>query len=69
VDVFMIFRPEITITRFQATEQLKKDPEPADMPVAMPTTFSSIGGESTIPRSRGYTLEAEDRTRWAGTVP
>ena len=37
----MIFRPEITITRFQVTERLKKDPELADIPVVMLTAFSS----------------------------
>ena len=45
---------------FTAAEQLKKDPELADIPVIMLTAFSSMGGESSIPRSRGYTLEAED---------
>lgn len=45
---------------FTAAEQLKKDPQLARIPVVMLTAFSTKGGDSTIPRSRGYTLEAED---------
>jgi len=45
---------------FTAAEQLKKDPALAGIPVVMLTGYSSKGGESSIPRSRGYTLEAED---------
>jgi len=45
---------------FTAAEQLKKDPELSRIPVLMLTAFSSKGGETSIPRSRGYTLEAED---------
>jgi len=45
---------------FTAAEQLKKDPELRKIPVLMLTAFSSKGQETTIPRSRGFTLEAED---------
>lgn len=45
---------------FTAAEQLKKDPELSKIPVIMLTSFSSKGQETTIPASRGYTLEAED---------
>ena len=45
---------------FTAAEQLQKDPELANIPVVMLTAFSSMGGQSTIPRSRGYTLVAKD---------
>lgn len=45
---------------FTAAEQLKQDTELAKIPVIMLTAFSSKGGESSIPRSRGYELEAED---------
>ena len=45
---------------FTVAEQLKKDPALAGIPVVMLTGYSSKGGESSIPRSRGYTLEAED---------
>jgi len=45
---------------FTAAEQLKKDPQLSEIPVIMLTSFSSRGQETTIPRSRGFTLEAED---------
>lgn len=45
---------------FTAAEQLKNDTELAKIPVIMLTAFASKGGESSIPRSRGYELEAED---------
>ena len=45
---------------FTAAEQLKKDPGLSKIPVVMLTAFSSKGGETSIPRSRGYTLETED---------
>jgi CheY-like chemotaxis protein len=45
---------------FTAAEQLKKDPELAKIPLLMLTSYSSKGAETSIPRSRGYELEAED---------
>jgi two-component system alkaline phosphatase synthesis response regulator PhoP len=45
---------------FTAAEQLKKDPKLASIPVLMLTSYSTKGGETSIPRSRGYELEAED---------
>ena len=45
---------------FTAAEQLKKDPELAKIPVLMLTSYSTKGAETSIPRSRGYELEAED---------
>ena len=45
---------------FTAAEQLKKDPELAKIPVIKLTAFSAKGGETSIPKSRGYTLETED---------
>ena len=45
---------------FTAAEQLKKDPELAKIPTLMLTSFSARRGETTIPVSRGFTLEAED---------
>jgi two-component system alkaline phosphatase synthesis response regulator PhoP len=45
---------------FTAAEQLKKDPELAEIPVLMLTSYSTKGAETSIPRSRGYGLEAED---------
>jgi two-component system alkaline phosphatase synthesis response regulator PhoP len=45
---------------FTAAEQLKKDPQLAEIPVLMLTSFSSKGSGTGIPRSRGYSLEAED---------
>ena len=45
---------------FTAAEQLKKDPQLTKIPVLMLTAFSSKGQETSIPRSRGFTLETED---------
>ena len=45
---------------FTAAEQLKKDPQLSKIPIIMLTAFSSKGQETSIPRSRGFTLEAED---------
>lgn len=45
---------------FTAAEQLKKDPVLSKIPVIMLTAFSAKGGETSIPRSRGFTLETED---------
>jgi CheY-like chemotaxis protein len=45
---------------FTAAEQLKKDPELVKIPVLMLTSFATKGGGTEIPRSRGYSLEAED---------
>ena len=45
---------------FTAAEQLKKDPKLAEIPVLMLTSYSSKGAETSIPRSRGYDLEADD---------
>ncbi len=45
---------------FTAAEQLKKDPQLANIPVLMLTSYSQKGAGTGIPRSRGYALEAED---------
>ena len=45
---------------FTAAEQLKEDPKLARIPVLMLTSYSSKGAGTSIPRSRGYDLEAED---------
>ena len=45
---------------FTAAEQLKKDPELAKIPVLMLTSYASKGAGTSIPRSQGYELEAED---------
>ena len=45
---------------FTAAEQLKKEANLSEIPILMLTAFSSKGSETSIPRSRGYTLEAED---------
>jgi len=45
---------------FTAAEQFKKDPQLANIPVLMLTSFSQKGSGTGIPRSRGYTLDAED---------
>ena len=45
---------------FTAAEQLKKDPKLASIPVLMLTSYSTKGAETSIPRSRGYELDAED---------
>ena len=45
---------------FTAAEQLKKAPQLAKIPVLMLTSYSTKGAETSIPRSRGYELEADD---------
>ena len=45
---------------FTAAEQFKKDPQLSKIPVLMLTAFAAKGGETSIPVSRGFTLEAED---------
>ncbi len=45
---------------FTAAEQLKKDPQLSKIPVIMLTSFSSRGQGTSIPRGRGFSLEAED---------
>jgi len=45
---------------FTAAEQLKKDPQLSKIPVIMLTAFAAKVGETSIPVSRGFTLEAED---------
>ncbi len=45
---------------FSVAGRLKKDPQLADIPLLMLTSFSSKGAGTAIPRSRGYELEAED---------
>jgi len=45
---------------FTAAEQLKKDPELADIPVLMLTSYSTKGAGTGIPRSRGLEVEYED---------
>ena len=45
---------------FTAAEQLKKDPELSKIPTIMLTSFSARRGETTIPVSRGFTLDVED---------
>ena len=45
---------------FTAAEQFKEDPQLRKIPVLMLTSFSTRYGETTIPVSRGFTLEAED---------
>jgi len=45
---------------FTAAKQLKKDPQLGKIPVLMLTAFSSKRQESSIPVSRGFTLEAEE---------
>lgn len=45
---------------FTAAEQLKKDPQLSKIPVIMLTAFSAKGPGSSIPLSRGLSLETED---------
>ena len=45
---------------FTAAEQIKKDPQLSKIPVLMLTAYASMGGETSIPVSRGFTLETED---------
>ena len=44
---------------FTTVEQLKKDPKLSHIPVLMLTAFGTQAGKTTIPRSRGLTLDAE----------
>ena len=45
---------------FTAAEEFKKDPELSKIPLLILTSFADKGGETSIPASRGLTLEAED---------
>ena len=45
---------------FSAAEQFKKDPQLSEIPVIMLTSYSSRKGDTSIPVSRGFELEAED---------
>ena len=45
---------------FTAAEQIKKDPELSRIPTLMLTAFAEKSKETSIPVSRGYTLETED---------
>jgi len=45
---------------FTAAEQLKKDPQLSQIPTLMLTGFATKGTETSIPVSRGFTLETED---------
>ena len=45
---------------FTAAEQLKKDPQLKKIPTLMLTAFASKRGGSSIPVSRGFTLEVDD---------
>ena len=45
---------------FTAAEQLKKDPQLSKIPTLMLTGFATKGTGTSIPVSRGFTLEAED---------
>ena len=45
---------------FTVAEQLKKDPHLSKIPIIMLTAFSQKGRETSIPMSRGLSLEAED---------
>jgi len=45
---------------FTAAEQLKKDPELSQIPTLMLTSFSARRGETSIPVSRGFSLDVED---------
>ena len=45
---------------FTAAEQIKKDPQLSNIPTIMLTAFAATRGESNIPVSRGFSLEAED---------
>jgi putative two-component system response regulator len=45
---------------FTVCEELKGNPEFADIPVLMITSFSQRVGETTLAVSRGLAMEAED---------
>jgi len=45
---------------FTVAEEFKKDPELSKIPIVMLTSFAERGGETSIPTSRGLSLETED---------
>ena len=45
---------------FTAAEQLKKDPELSKIPTLMLTSYAARRGGTSIPVSRGFTLDVED---------
>lgn len=45
---------------FTAAEQLKEDPQLSKIPLLMLTGFAAKRGGTSIPVSRGYTLNADD---------
>ena len=45
---------------FTVCEELKRDPQFSKIPVLMLTSFAERRGETSIPVSAGFTLEAED---------
>ena len=45
---------------FSAAEEMKNDPELSGIPIVMLTSFGTRVSETSIPRSRGMDLEAED---------
>ena len=45
---------------FSVAEHLKQDVQLSGIPVLMLTSFAERMGETSIPRSRGFELEAED---------
>jgi DNA-binding response OmpR family regulator len=45
---------------FSVAEHLKRDVQLSQIPVLMLTSFAQRAGETSIPRSRGFELEAED---------
>ena len=45
---------------FTAAEQLKKDPELSKIPTLMLTSYAARRGETSIPVSRGFSLDVED---------
>jgi len=45
---------------FTAAEQFKKDPKLSKIPVIILTSYAEMKGQTSIPVSRGYQLEAED---------
>ena len=45
---------------FTVAEHLKRDARLSQIPVVMLTSFAQRVGETSIPRSRGFELEAED---------
>ena len=45
---------------FNAAEEIKKDPDLKKIPVIMLTSFAQKHGETTLPVSRGFSLDTED---------